>query len=230
MSFCGDIRRKPPLAIQFLIGLRCSRTPRWLLLPCIYSYSQYSIKSAWRNFRFYRKTCHLIYKINYCAVDNLSPAGIIRDIQPLEVSHLKLSSAIIHYELQRSYPLGPCSCAGTKLSLKRPLLWNGERSAERNRVYILAAPAFPEEYSASNLFVFCGEAPESMPRCDYICFTVPQVVEQVLNDLQMIFDRYLGVGRPLWRRCACRAPRRRSWSAALRCLKTCWSLRTWASA
>ena len=103
---------------------------------------------------------------------------------------MKLSSAIIHYELQRSYPLGPCRYTGTKLSLKRPLLWNGERSAERNRVYILAAPAFPEEYSTSNLFVFCGEAPKIMPRCDYICFTMSQVVEQVLNDLQMIFDRY----------------------------------------
>lgn len=104
---------------------------------------------------------------------------------------MKLSAAIIYYELQNSYPLGSYSCAGTKLSLKRPLLWNGERSVEDSRVYILAAPAFPEEYSANDLFIFCGEVPEILPRCDYICFAAPQVVEQILNDLQMIFDRYL---------------------------------------
>ena len=96
---------------------------------------------------------------------------------------MNLSSVIIHYALESRYPLGPCSCAGTALSLKRPLLWNGERRAEHDRVYILAAPAFPVEYSRSNLFIFCGEAPESLPRCDYICFTSPQIVEQVHNDL-----------------------------------------------
>ena len=104
---------------------------------------------------------------------------------------MNLSAAVICHELKKSYALGCYSCAQTDLIPKRPLLWDRRLSTEHNRVYVVTGGLLRESYPIDGLLVFCGGEPDILPLCSYICFAGPQAVEQVLNDLQMIFDRYL---------------------------------------
>lgn len=136
----------------------------------------------------------MTYKNVPRTIDKFTKYGILYYIALLGGGiFVKLSAAILCHELKKRYPLGCYNCTQTSLTLKRPLLWDSGRTAEHSRVYVLAPGSAPSlaDLPADSLLVFCGGVPDVLPLCSYICFAGPQAVEQVLNDLQIIFDRYL---------------------------------------